>query len=99
MMKGECLTYQLETHDYGMPNAFEKGKEAKNPPLPLQIEIRCWDETLTRIPKGAFKKASHNPNARATHNCSVVEDLSETPCVMSCFGSPSEISLPRERLC
>jgi hypothetical protein len=48
---------------------------------------------MTRIPKGAFKKSSHNPNARATQNYSVVEDLSETPCAMSalevlqCFPS------------
>jgi hypothetical protein len=40
-------------------------------------------ETTTYIPKGAFKKDSHNPNARATDNYSVVEDLSQTPCVMS----------------
>jgi hypothetical protein len=40
-------------------------------------------ETMTHIPKGAFKKISHNPNARAAHNYSVVEDLSQTPCVMS----------------
>ena len=38
---------------------------------------------MTRIPKGAFKKASHNPNARATQNYSVVEDLSQTPCALS----------------
>jgi hypothetical protein len=38
---------------------------------------------MTSIPKGAFKKSSHNPNARATQNYSVVEDLSQTPCVMS----------------
>jgi hypothetical protein len=37
---------------------------------------------MTRIPKGAFKKASHNPNARATQNYSVVEDLSQTLCAM-----------------
>jgi hypothetical protein len=40
-------------------------------------------ETMTHIPKGAFKKSSHNPNARAAHNYSVVEDLSKTPCAMS----------------
>ena len=38
---------------------------------------------MTRIPKGAFKRASHNPNARAAQNYSVVEDLSQTPCAMS----------------
>jgi hypothetical protein len=38
---------------------------------------------MTHIPKGAFKKYSHNPNARAAQNYSVVEDLSQTPCAMS----------------
>jgi hypothetical protein len=38
---------------------------------------------MKRIPKGAFKKSSHNSNARATQNYSLVEDLSQTPCVMS----------------
>jgi hypothetical protein len=39
-------------------------------------------ETLTCIPKGEFKKASHNPNTRVAHNYSVVEDLFQTPCAM-----------------
>ena len=64
-----------------MPNS-KKGKEAENQPLPLQIE-KTLGKTMTRIPKGAFKKASHNPNVRAAQNYSVVEDLSQTPCVMS----------------
>jgi hypothetical protein len=38
---------------------------------------------MTRIPKGAFKRASHNPNARDAQKYSVVEDLSQTPCAMS----------------
>jgi hypothetical protein len=38
---------------------------------------------MTCIPKGAFKKSSHNPNTRAAQNYSVVEDLSQTPCAMS----------------
>jgi hypothetical protein len=38
---------------------------------------------MTCIPKGAFNKASHNPNTRATQNYSVVEDSSQTPCAMS----------------
>jgi hypothetical protein len=70
------------THDYGMPNTSEKGKEAENPYVPLQIE-KTLGETMACIPKGAFKKASHNSNTRATQNCSVVEDLSQTPCAMS----------------
>jgi hypothetical protein len=65
-----------------MPETTEKGKEAVNPSIPLQIE-KTMGETMTRIPKGAFKKSSHNLNARASQNYSVVEDLSQTPCAMS----------------
>jgi hypothetical protein len=81
MLKGS-VDIETRTRDYGMPNTFEKGKEAENPPLPLLIE-NTLGETMTRIPKGAFKKDSHNPNARATQNYYVVEDLSQTPCAMS----------------
>jgi hypothetical protein len=81
MLKGDAHI-ATRTHDYGMPNTSEKGKEAENPSVPLQIE-RTMGETMTRIPKGAFKKASHNPNVRAAQNYSVVEDLSQTPCAMS----------------
>jgi hypothetical protein len=63
-------------------NLPEKGKEAVNPSVPLQIE-KTMGETMTRILKGVFKKASHNLNVRATQNYSVVEDLSQTPCAMS----------------
>jgi hypothetical protein len=60
-----------KTRDYGTPESIEKGKEATNPSTPLQIE-KAVGETMTCIPKGAFKKASHNPNARATQNYSIV---------------------------
>jgi hypothetical protein len=81
MMKGDAFI-STRAHDYSKPSTSEKGKEAELPSLPLQIE-KTLGETMTRIPKGAFKKASHNPNARAAQNYSVVEDLSQTPCAMS----------------
>jgi hypothetical protein len=65
-----------------MKESVEKGKEAMNPPTPLQIE-KMIGETMIDILKGAFKKASHNPNARAAQNYSVVEYLAQTPCAMS----------------
>jgi hypothetical protein len=81
MMKGDAfiLTRAL---DYSKPSTSEKGKEVELPYLPLQIK-KTLGETMTCIPKGVFKKASHNPNARASQNYSMVEDLSQTPCVMS----------------
>jgi hypothetical protein len=81
MVRGDSFI-STRAHDYSKPSTSEKGKEAELSSLPLQIE-KTLGETMTRVPKGAFKKASHNPNTRATHNYSVVEDLSQTPCAMS----------------
>jgi hypothetical protein len=81
-------------HDYSKPSASEKGKEAEIPSLPLQIE-KTLGETMTCIPKGEFKQASHNPNTRATQNYSVVEDLSQTPCAM--FSLEVLQSFPAQR--
>jgi hypothetical protein len=64
MVKSDALI-TTRVHDYSKPSASEKGKEARIPSLPLQIE-KTLGETMTHIPKGAFKRASHNPNARST---------------------------------
>jgi hypothetical protein len=69
-------------HDYSKPSTSENHKEAELPSLPLQIE-NTLGETMTLIPKGAFKKSSHNPNERASQSYSMVEYLSQTPCAMS----------------
>jgi hypothetical protein len=81
MVRGDAFI-STRAHDYSKPSTSKKGKEVELPSLPLQIE-KMLGETMTHIPKGAFKKASHNPNARATQNYSMVEYLSQTPCVMS----------------
>jgi hypothetical protein len=73
---------QTRAHDYGMSESAEKGKEASNPPPPLHIE-KTMGETMTHIPKGVFKKASHNLNARVAQNYFIMEDLAQTPCAMS----------------
>jgi hypothetical protein len=64
VVRGDAFL-STRAHAYSQPRTSEKGKEAELPSLPLQIE-KTLGETMTRIPKGAFKKASHNPNARAT---------------------------------
>jgi hypothetical protein len=66
MMKGDDFI-STRVHDYSKPRTYEKGKEAELPSLPLQIE-KTLGKTMTHIPKGVFKKASHNPKTRATHN-------------------------------
>ena len=81
MVRGDAFI-TTRVHDYSKPSASKKGKEDELPSLPLQIK-KTLGETMTHIPKGAFKKASHNPNARATQNYFVVEDLSQTPYAMS----------------
>jgi hypothetical protein len=81
MMKGDSFM-STRAHEYNKPRTSEKGKEVELPSLPLQIE-KTLGETMTCIPKGTFKKASHNPIARDAQNYSVVEDLSQTPCAMS----------------
>jgi hypothetical protein len=53
MMKSDAFI-ATRAHDYSKPSASEKGKEAELPSLPLQIE-KMLGETMTSIPKGAFK--------------------------------------------
>ena len=60
--------------------ALEKGKLIGETSNPLMIENLA--KPMTKIPKGVFKKTLHNPNARDATNYSVVEDLSQNPCVM-----------------
>ena len=40
-------------------------------------------ESPPHIPTGVLKCSRHNPNAQATQNYSLVEDLGQTPCAMS----------------
>ena len=61
--------------------SLEKGKSIGETSNPLMIEKPA--EIMPKIPKGVFKKTLHNPNARAATNYSIVEDLAQTPCVMS----------------
>jgi len=96
MMKGS-VDITTRTCDYEIPNTYKKGKEDKNPSLLLQIE-KTLGKTMTCILKGVFKKSSHNPNARATQNYSVVEDLFQT-LVQCLLWKSSRATLLIERLC
>jgi hypothetical protein len=66
MVRGDAFIL-TRVHEYSKQSTSEKGKEAELPSLPLQIE-KTLGETMTCIPKGTFKKDSHNPNARAAQN-------------------------------
>ena len=61
--------------DYGS-SQLDLGKEPTPPESPLCIEkLTDKPEVPPCIPKGVLKCSGHNPNARATHNYSVVKDL------------------------
>lgn len=49
---------------------------------PLQIE-RLESYLVLRPPKSSIKRVTHNPNARAAQNYSIIEDLAQAPCAMS----------------
>ena len=70
------------TKDYGLSQP-ELGKEPSPLESPLQIENPMDKlEAPPHIPKGVLKRSGYNPNARATHNYSVAEDLDHTLYVM-----------------
>ena len=76
---------KVVTHvkDYGS-SQLDLGKKPTPPESPLRIKKPTdKPEVAPRIPKGFLKRSGHNPNARATQNYSIVEDLGQTPCVMS----------------
>ena len=55
-------------------------KEPTPPKVPLHFDK---PKVIPRISKGVLKFLEHNPNARDTQHYSIVEDLGQTPCVMS----------------
>ena len=69
--------------DYGSSQS-SPGKEPDPPGSPLHIE-KPMDklEATPHIPKGFLKRSGHNPNARAAHNYSIIDDLGQTPYAMS----------------
>ena len=69
--------------DYGSSQP-DLGKEPAPPGSPLRIENPVDKPKVARcIPKRVLKHSGNDPNARATQNYSVVEDLGHTPCTMS----------------
>jgi hypothetical protein len=56
--------------------------EAPPPPPEMNLQIEK-PKPPPRILKVVFKHSTHNPDAKATQNYSIVEDLGQTPCTMS----------------
>ena len=82
MMEAD-VSIQIRAKNYEASRNETKGKE----PLatsanPLQME-RPASNLVLHTPKSSIKHTPHNPNARATQNYSIVEDLAQDPCAMS----------------
>jgi hypothetical protein len=58
--------------------------ESPPPPPGMNLQIEKPNPS-PRILKGVFKHFTHTPNSRAAQNYSIVEDLGQTPCAMSCL--------------
>jgi hypothetical protein len=69
------------SRDYSSSQAIP-GLESPPPPPETTLQIEK-PEPPPHIPKGVLKRSTHNPNARAAQNYSIVEDLGQTPCAMS----------------
>jgi hypothetical protein len=50
---------------------------------PLHLKRQSLNTVLLPPPKGVLRKSTFNPHARAAQNYSIVEDLAQTPYVMS----------------
>jgi hypothetical protein len=86
--EGVCINMvdvkiDIATHSrYYSSSKASTSLEAPPPPLEMNLQIEKL-EPPPCIPKGVLKHSTHNPNARATQNYSIVEDLGQTPCMMS----------------
>ena len=80
MVRATKVVMRAKDYTSSQPNP---DKEPDPPGTTLRIEKPVdKPEATPRIPKGVLKRSGHNPNARATQNYSVVEDLGHTPCAM-----------------
>ncbi len=79
-MMGSNVHVATRSRDYG------EAKTSKEKTAPGNIDLhieRPPVETIPQIPKGPTKCVTINPNARATQNYSIVEDLAQSLCAMS----------------
>ena len=71
---------QYPTIDESTPTSPETNPTPTGPPLVIP---RPSAEPPLRIPRIPLRRNVHNPQARATHNYSLVDDLAQSPTAMS----------------
>jgi hypothetical protein len=80
-MFSATINIATRSRDYGSSKA---STSLESPPPPPETNLQNKKpKPPPHIPKGVFKRSTHNPNAKAVQNYSIVEDLGQTPCVMS----------------
>jgi hypothetical protein len=80
-MVNSQVNVATRSHDYSSSQTVP-GLESPPPPLETHLHIEKLGPP-PRILKGLLKLSTHNPNARASQNYSIVEDLGQNPCAMS----------------
>ena len=70
----------MRSHSYDAPPSTLDQSES-HPNGSLTIEKPTID-IVPHPPKGDLCGTMHNPNARATHNENVVEEIAQVPCMM-----------------
>jgi len=83
MCESEVLL-QTRAHNYD-PKGKSSAKTASSMPPPetsLHIEKPIVDP-IPHPPNGSIRRIVHNPNARASPNYSILDDLASAPCAMS----------------
>ena len=74
-MVDEKIDVATRSWDYSSKKTIH-GLESPPPPPPKTMTLQIEKpEPQPHIPKGVLKRSTHNPNARATQNYSIVEDL------------------------
>ena len=76
------LQTRVQNYDPKGKSSAEIVSSMPPPKTSLHIEKPIADPIL-RPPKGSVRQTVHNPNARASPNYSIVDDLASAPCAMS----------------
>lgn len=67
------VNIQTRARNYDASEFGSKGKEVSTSEMPNPLHIdKPANDTMPRIPKGVLKRSTHNPNARAAQNYSIV---------------------------
>jgi hypothetical protein len=81
----EEILLQTRNRQYHTPTESTPISSETNPTPtgpPLVIPFPCAEPPL-RIPRIPLRRNVHNPQARETHNYSLVDDLAQSPTAMS----------------